>query len=209
MTIPEFFYQATIEMIGTALPNGAAWTFGGANIATTTAEDVANRVAVAISSSTLMSNFSSSVEISAVLIKLGPDETGPSFYRVTGIPGSLGSAAVPPAVSALVVKSTDAGGRRGRGRFFLPGLLETEVTQAGVIDGARRSAINTDLAALLTLLDTDDLPMVLLHDRSTEWVLVDGQPRRIPTGGAPPAPDIVNQLSVQASAGTQRRRQRR
>lgn len=75
---------------------------------------------------------------------------------------------MPPNNALLITKNTGFGGRKGRGRTFMPYTLpDAAVAQNGLIDttslGVRQAAADSWLAAL----EADDIPMVLLHSDST------------------------------------------
>lgn len=142
-------------------------------------------------------------------LKVGPDETGPTFEVST--PLFAGTDAPPtctPQVAYLLTKRTSVGGRRGRGRMYLPGVKESNVDGGGNLSGGALAALQVEATELVTLLAAADLPMVLEHGPETVWVLVDGQPRRQPVPGPIPDPDTVNSLTASSLAATQRRRLR-
>ncbi len=106
-------------------------------------------------------------------------------------------AALPQNVAALVHKLSTSAGRRNRGRFFLPGLREGEVSDTGMVSGNSITGINNDLAAWLNKLNTlmsQIDGMVILHSTGIS--------------GAPP-PTVVAQLLVDPVVATQRRRLRK
>lgn len=105
--------------------------------------------------------------------------------------GASGAQASTPAVSVLIRKGTDQGGRHGRGRMYLPGMQETWTTEAGVLESSGLAAVVSFAAQFLDELDAVEMPMRLLHVDET----LD--------------PAIVLTLSPQTVLATQRRRQRR
>jgi hypothetical protein len=106
--------------------------------------------------------------------------------------GGAGGASVPANVAALIHKRTARGGRRGRGRMYLPWWIqESDVDERGAISSTTIGFMNTALATWLADLAADGCPMVVLHD-----------PGRTPAG----APDVVTSLTVDPIVGTQRRR---
>jgi hypothetical protein len=190
MIIPEGYGLVNILFLSVATPTGAAVTFGVQNASDFTAAVAGEKVVDAWQTSDIMGPLSSSCATSALRIKLGPTEDGPSYERAMSIGGLESSAAVPPNTSALVRKFTARGGRKGRGRFFLPGLPEGNVTSGGIIDSGIVTALNDACATLLTELANNDVPMALLHD-------------------GPETPNLVSGLTVSDQAATQRRRLRR
>jgi hypothetical protein len=112
--------------------------------------------------------------------------------------GGESAAMLPPNCALLVRKSTGLGGRRGRGRCYIPWVVqEAAANDVGVIDGASLTVRQGDADAWLADLaagssGTSPTPMYLLHDTSG--------------AGAEPAPTEVTGLSVDALIATQRRR---
>lgn len=101
-----------------------------------------------------------------------------------------------PNVALLLRKRTARGGRRGRGRMFLPwAIAETSIDEAGNVDSGVVSAYTTGATSFLGWLDTNDAPMVILHS----------------LGGstAPGVPDTVTDFFCDNRVATQRRRLRR
>lgn len=108
-----------------------------------------------------------------------------------------GSAAnrLPSNAAVLVVKQTARGGRRGRGRMYVPWRAEeANVDELGVIDAGNVTGMGAEFDAFLSALETGSRSMVLLHD-------ADGVT-------APGSPDVVTRLLVQPVIATQRRRLR-
>lgn len=84
---------------------------------------------------------------------------------------------VSPAVAALLRKVTDSGGRKNRGRMYLPAgyLGELAVSPNGTIDSAVVSDSTGRFQSFIAALTDDDLGPVILHaDSSTPTDVVDG-----------------------------------
>lgn len=189
MIIPTGYAQINLRFTGSNLPTGGEVAFGvGAGGAT--AEDICQDVADTIGGVDLFDRISSAVTLTTVQAKLGPNATGASAELPVAIPGDAGGACSPPQVAWLVKKSTALGGRKGRGRLFFPGVPETSVSEAGVLDGTVATAFQGLLTDWLDALSLSGHAMVLLHTDST-------------------SPTVVTSLSLQASVATQRRRLRR
>lgn len=109
-----------------------------------------------------------------------------------GTTGTLSGDPMPPNCALLVSKSTDRGGRQGRGRFFLPPAFygESGFDANGNFIGLGQGRIQDDLDAFLAALETNGVPMVLLHTEA----------------GTPP--DLVTGLTLSSRIATQRRRLR-
>jgi len=106
-------------------------------------------------------------------------------------PGTQAGATIPQNTAQLFKKSTARGGAKGRGRMFVPGIQENQVTGAGVVATAWVTAMNNEGAGLLSDLTGGGVPMVLLHSTS-----LDGPP------------DTVTSLIADGRVATQRRRLR-
>lgn len=124
----------------------------------------------------------------------GPDPgaTGESLVNVAG---TSSSAHLPSNCAALSRKITSLGGRRNRGRMFLPSLYlnEGNVDQNGIIAGAALTSMRTQQDAFLTGLQGSALidNMVIFHS------------------AAPATPTPVIDVTIEQKIATQRRRMRR
>lgn len=130
----------------------------------------------------------SSVRLTQLELKVGPDATGATYTEPVGVFG-LGSGNAPPPNTAMLVRETsdDASGRLF-GRMFWPGFDGANVSEGGVINNVEDyqdvfSAFQTDLSALGVY------PCVLTS--------------------LPEGPRAVSAFQVQGRAATQRRRLRR
>lgn len=118
--------------------------------------------------------------------------TGPLVYQhMAAVVGTASGATAPPNCAVLVRKLTARGGRKGRGRMFLPPCVrtETDIDALGNFDAAWASAFDAKLALSLADMVTTGNNMYLLHEDGT-------------------APNEVTALSTQLLLGTQRRRMR-
>jgi hypothetical protein len=88
-------------------------------------------------------------------------------------------------------------------------VAEASVDDSGNLSAATVSVINTRLASFLSTSLTQAIPMVLLHSPATQWVLIGGQPRRVPIGGFVPLPTVVTGFTASSTVASQRRRLRR
>jgi hypothetical protein len=111
----------------------------------------------------------------------------------SGIPGQLGQFAEAGNVTLALGKRTAYAGRRYRGRIYVPGLGETDVTPTDVIDSAATIAFSAAMQALLDSLTTASTPLVIFHKNDnlfstvTSFVvdaLVDSQRRRLAGRGS-------------------------
>lgn len=121
------------------------------------------------------------------------DESGPIIGEMfDSIVGTASVLPVPINSAILIRKNTASGGRKNRGRFYIPPLRpdESGVDAMGNMDGDQVTAIQSRWdAAFSAIVDTSSLPMVILHS-------------------AAGTPTVVTSLSVQTRLATQRRRMR-
>lgn len=193
MTIPAGYAQASYGFTGASCPTGAAVVMG--HDVTGYGGTPAQLAAVLADAWEQYINNSlvNTCILSSVLVKFGPDATGPSGVAGVNFNGNAGQAGTSSAVSFLVRKNTAFGGRSGRGRMYVPGVSEAVVDQSGAIAAPTVTAMNTAFESWRNALDGIDVPMVILH-----------QP------GAPlSTPTPITSFSVQSVVATQRRRQRR
>lgn len=97
--------------------------------------------------------------------EMGP--TGPVVGSdMTSVQGTQSSTTTPPINCAVLVKkNTGRGGRKGRGRMFLPCIMldQTSVSTLGAITPAAVTSLELELNAALSLCVADEVPLQLLH----------------------------------------------
>ena len=189
MIIPEGYGQFVFSFAGQGLPSGGAVVVGFRNDTPQSAIQCADD-AKAAWVTRFMPSISSAVQFTTVLCKLGPAETGESALSTSGAYGSLAVTQTSPATCYLIRKYTGFGGRRGRGRMYIPGPVENDVNVAGDLQSSRVTALTTACAGFLTDMQTAGCSLVVLHN--------DGTP-----------PYGVTELRVDPIIATQRRRLRR
>jgi hypothetical protein len=127
-------------------------------------------------------------------LSVGQDGGPPAIVEdAASIPGTSGTTSLPQNCAVLVKKLSGLGGRRGRGRMFLPGgyLQEGLVANNGMINAAFRGDMQNGMNQFLAAVG-----MFILHSTGPA-----GSP-------APPAPTAVTQVVVDTRIATQRRRLR-
>ena len=192
MTLPDGDWcRITLGFSGPAVPNGAACVLACQDLTHGPLSDIAGTVIANFAA--VVGNLTTSVSWDSVLIKRGPDESGPSAEYSVAVTGGSGGNAVPPNTSVLFFKNTAYGGRKYKGRMYLPGFREDGVDSAGVIDGGYVTNFQTDIDAFVDNMLISDFPLVLEHGPDS--------------GIANPTP-ILN-MSVSSTVATQRRRLRR
>jgi hypothetical protein len=125
-------------------------------------------------------------------------EAGPPGVAVSVL-SATGAQAIdllPQNCAYLVDKRTALAGRRGRGRFYIPGVPEDSCSNIGIISQGKFDSMNLALAGFLTGLANHAaiVGMVLLHS-------VGPLPTLVPTP--------VTSLVLQSKIATQRRRLRK
>jgi hypothetical protein len=189
MTIPAGFAQVNWFFVGSAMPNGAQVTLGLDVNPLLTPSDVALVAHNAVADN-VMPIASQEVVLIQTLAKFGPDATGPSATAGTTVAGGASASTVSPNVAILVKKVTNLGGRKNRGRFYWPGGVDTQITQAGALDSTAVVNWANAMDALYADLVTGDCQPVLLHGDAT-------------------SPTTIEDFIVDGTVATQRRRLRR
>jgi len=136
-----------------------------------------------------MSNVYSLVTTSCTLMT----STGPIIGEyATNVTGGSAVSRPPAQVAFLVRKSTARGGRKGRGRMFLPAAVipEGEIDEAGKLQTATITREQPKLNGVLAQMNTLQVPAVLLHSDPIT------------------TPDTITALTLQSIVGSQRRRLR-
>lgn len=192
MHIPVGFCQVNMKWTGAAIPLGAETTFGLMCASTAKPADIADLVNQTVISTQWTTGLSNQVAITSLLVKVGPNDTGPSGEFPIFVAGTAAESACPPNTAVLVKKGTLLGGRKAQGRMFLPGAAEVFVSPAGELDPQTLDNMQGHQEAFLDAFAASGHPMHLLHSS--------------PNSGL--APLTVVSLSVQKIVATQRRRLR-
>jgi hypothetical protein len=145
-----------------------------------------------------------------VTLRVGTAGEPVVYEAPRSIGGSNVEAMVPRNTALLVKKITARGGRRGRGRMFVPGITpEAQIDQAGNLSALFRDNLQTNqFNALFNELNLMSGGPVLLHDDQvvTSYNSITGKPVYGTIDPGPP--DQITQLVVDPKAATQRRRMR-
>jgi hypothetical protein len=189
MAIPAGYVRITLPFSGAAVPTGAANVLAFANPLDLDADDIQILWNGAIGTDP-WAFMSQECQATEMLIKFGPDSTGPQETRAIATGGGTTDDAGGAQVSALIRKSTALGGRRGRGRMYLPAIPEVQVNQGGELVEGFRSALEADTITFFGALATNSLIPCVEHT----------------DGGTPTA---ITGWAVPGTVATQRRRQRR
>lgn len=190
MIIPSGYSQVNLKYTGTALINGAEMTFGVIN-GTGGSPTAVEGIVYTAWNTHLKSLFTNDTVLDSILVKNGPNISGPFVQVSHGTVPSGTGLVVPGQVCALVRKVTASGGRKGRGRMYMPGVFTGMLNaDMSTIASATITAMNTAYLNFLVALQTATTDMYLLHADAT-------------------APTQVTDLLVQSAVATQRRRIRR
>lgn len=194
MIIPDHFAQVNLKFGGPNLPTGAEMTFG-VNITGYAGgpADAGPDIYTAWTDASVDDLYVGDTWLASVLVKFGPNDTGAFAEYVVNAHGSAGNPGVPANTALLVKKVTSFGGRKGRGRMFLPGIQSSVIDPNGNLHSGFLTTALANLNDFLGKLGAAQLPMALLHgDHETGL-----------------APYEVNVLDIGSKVATQRRRLRR
>ena len=191
--IPDNYAQVNYKFTGVAVPLGAQVTLGVALANPAAGPDDVATTAAAGWTSSIRNEQVSEITLASVLVKFGPNDLGPSTEQPVGLAGTAAAGSAAPNTAVLVRKVTALGGHAGRGRMFIPGILETQVGSNGFITPSALTGWQDELDNFFTFMEASDLPPVVLHS--------EGSPLSTPT-------EIV-QLIVDPRVATQRRRLRK
>lgn len=192
LNIPTGFAQVSWLFTGSAVPEGAAVTCGVDSGSLTTPEAIAN-VAKDAWVAGLAKIQHETCTLSAVRVKMGPVDTGPSAEVSVNLAGTATGSPVPPNVAVLVRKVTILGGRQGRGRMYIPGFTEADVDGSGNMTGPYLAVVQGHAQATFDEFVTQGLFPVLFHDGAGPVV----------------APTTITAFQVDGKVATQRRRLRK
>lgn len=168
----------------------------------------------------ILPNMSVDISLVRTTASIAQDGGDPLLFErvpVSAAPGTAAGTVLPPNVAVLIRKTTALGGRRGRGRMFLPGMLESFADNAGNVSTSSQGSFNTAFAAYLAALGAaaggGELPVIplLLHNNSTTTTRSSGGGSTTVTvteGAAGPVPTVITGFQCDPKVATQRRRLR-
>lgn len=146
----------------------------------------------------------SQVTVEKPTINLGDGSAVPLQATATGaaVAGTITGAMPPPQIAVLIKKVTGHGGKKNRGRIYLPWFVnEADVDETGVIASSPLASMQTNATALKTALNT-----------AGTWIQVSNKDLATdPTSGKKYVTALhngfeVGQLIVESVVATQRRR---
>lgn len=188
MIVPNGFVAVVVPLHNVSLSRTAVITYGVEDIAgTVNPQTIADDIQ-GVMDGDFVNRLDTNVTMGPVQVYVGAVGGTVPGTAAGSFPGQLNIASPPPNVAVLVHKNTTLGGRKGRGRMFIPWYVDKgSIDEAGGIDGTQRTNINNSLDNMLTALDAADYPMRLLHNDST-------------------VPSAVTGLTVDSRVATQRNR---
>lgn len=199
MPTPPGFATCSYELRHSAMSRSAFLTFGVDVTETDPNAAAISLVAAFSSTGSLFTILDNSVQLQNTRVSIGTDGgedivgASPQLVACTG-----SFVSPPPNVAVLVHKTTARGGRRGRGRMYIPWCLATaSITEGGVVLTADVTRIQNAVIAWAAQVATLSGPVVLLHRPSGPEVTP-------PTTPGPP--NVVTGWRVDPLIATQRRR---
>lgn len=196
--IPPGFAEVSLRIRHTLLARAAFTTFGISIVAGGgNPQDLAAQVDMACAPF-LYAGFDTNVVVDRVRVTIGQDGGPPVIGDLpVNRPGGRGMNSTAPALALLVNKVTSLGGRRGRGRFFLPWYVSVaNVSEAGTIAPAEVTSLQTRMAEWHGDFDDQGISPVILHRTG-----VSVPPAPTPIVGFQVDPLISNQVRRQPRMG--------
>lgn len=167
MLIPENYCQINFRYTGLACPTGAENVIGGfQGSGGLDPTEVAN-LAIDAWTDNIAALVVNDLTLSSVLVKFGPNADGPAVEVGSGQTGAAGGAGMTPQNALLVNKLTNFGGRKGRGRLFLPGITEGTADESGVIAGGTVAIYQAGFDGFLADMISGGVQPKLLHNDAT------------------------------------------
>lgn len=190
------YAQCSYRLKHSALPRNAYITFG---VHPTLTDPVAIATAIAVAYTPIQTFMDSNVTMTEVRVSYGIDGSADLVGIAPAVlVGSRSGNSSPPNVATLLHKQSARGGRRGRGRMFIPWWSSTiDYDEVGAFNSTYLTNANTAAASWLTAMSTGGVPVVLLHRNSKP-----GIPHPTPPG----APNTVTSMTCDGLVATQRRR---
>lgn len=191
LVLPDGYALVTLKFRMGAAAHEALVVFGavnGAGSVQTDAVDWANNV----QQNLLPFMGDSTVFESASLIAREATDYLTGYWAINDN-GGKAEQSLPPNCALLVKKITGVMGRANQGRMYLPGCLDTDTSNSGILDSDYAAEVQAGLDAFLTSTE----PMYIFHRDPLNPSDYDHAP-----------PTLVNVLALQATIATQRRRLR-
>lgn len=168
----------------------------------------------------IMPNLGIAQKFRGVTARIRQDGGGDDIWvssQTPEIAGGVAQSILPQNSAFLARKITARAGRRGRGRWFVPGVPENSVDDGGTLTAGAVTAMNTALANFLAGITAPDpadglavTPLVLHGNASHSERSTGGgiTTITITQGAAGPLPDVITAMTIDPRIGSQRRRLR-
>jgi hypothetical protein len=198
--IPTGFAQVTIPFAHATMTRKAAIVYGiKVPVGGVTPEGLATSALLDFTAS-MSAEIDSEVTMGPAEVSIGQD--GGEALAGAGSntqPGTNPTSSPSPNVAVLLKLRTARGGRRGRGRKYLPwALAEGELAENGVIIAGQVTQLNTAANSWRTTAAAAGRDLVILHSNSS--------PTNTGPATVPGPPDTVTSISTDSLIATQRRR---
>jgi len=118
------------------------------------------------------------------------DATGVITDLSMGVSGGTAHTAATPNVAFLFKKTTSLGGRKQRGRMYLPGVSEQDVDEMGIVVESKLTELASNMGSWIAAVEAAHFGPTLLHNGTT-------------------APTSLSGIVIESLAATQRRRMRK
>lgn len=185
--VPEGCCETTLHFSGPGASGDVQCAIGWV---TASPFDSAERLIAVSAIENLMGNLNVAMTLESVTFDAGTDDpVNPIFEETSGAAGVAGGEMMPLNSTYLVQKRTNLGGRRGRGRMFLPGVSIGATEEDGSVSIGVVGGIETNIVAMLAEMPSPWSP-ALLH------------------ATAPFTPTQIAAFAVQGKIATQRTRLR-
>jgi hypothetical protein len=184
LNIPATYYESAFEMQQNVTLKPAivtmGWKYDGANFD-------GDRVTVEESFVTnILPRLSDSITLVRVTWRDASGTLRDTGYSAAGGNSDPGTS---PNVAYLVKKNTGVGGRKNRGRMYVPGCVETKVDSAGIVTPTFQATLQGNFTDWQEAAAVANFTMQILHNSVVD-------------------PTVVTSLFVESTVATQRRRLR-
>lgn len=161
--IPDGFGQATLEMdFVTGPSNPMACVIGYENASAQSPLTNAGIIRDEFVSNVLAdTNTSNNVALLRVNVIQNPG--GQTASSASNAVGANSDSTCPPQVAYLIRKSSATGGRTGRGRLYMPGVLFASITEGGSVQSGAITSLSDSFNEWNANLTSNSIPMVILH----------------------------------------------
>lgn len=184
--------QLTFVFSGDSAPTGGVSTLGIRASTGTISKDLLAPIVAAIKTVHIAMSCESCV-LSTVEMKIGPNDTGPTYIQTAGQAGGRTVPAAAPNTATIIRKTLASYSAKFSGRMYWPGVPEGLIDSKGFLDAGYVTDTGTAWANFKIALGGFSLTPVVFHNGTS-----------LPTQASQ-----VSSFDVSPQCGTQRRRMRR